>query len=302
MVRSLDDGVSGLQAEQTAMDVIGNNIANVSTTGFKSSRVTFKESMTQMLRGASRPPGMPGGTNPMQLGLGTSVGSIDTLITQGNLQSTGQITDLALEGQAYFVYSNGTGDYYSRLGALQFDSTGRLVSPTNGFALQGITAAQDGTYPASATIGDIVIPYGEKAPAKASTEITYGCNLNSDSMALGTIDHTNAFYTNVGNVGTDPVTDLYDSSGNSLGIEPGDILTVSAGNAGVVPVQIPVTAATALTPATTLQDVANAISNVANQVAPGFVNVTIANGQISVANTSGTAILNLQVTSNRLRT
>src|SRR5512139_3708071 len=109
MIRSLYDGISGLRSHQVAMDVTGNNIANVNTVGFKAGRVTFKESMAQLLKGPSRPPGEAGGTNPMQVGLGSSVGSIDTILTQGNLQSTGQITDLALEGQAYFAYSSGQG-------------------------------------------------------------------------------------------------------------------------------------------------------------------------------------------------
>src|SRR5664279_3290149 len=127
MIRSLYDGVSGLRSEQVAMDVTANNIANVNTVGFKSGRVTFKESMAQLLQGPSRPAGAAGGTNPMQIGLGTAVGSIDTILTQGNLQSTGQITDLALEGNSYFAYSSGTGTFYSRNGGLQFDSNGKVV-------------------------------------------------------------------------------------------------------------------------------------------------------------------------------
>jgi len=90
MMRALFAGVSGLRNHQTELDVIGNNIANVSTTGFKASRVTFKEAFVQQLQGALRPPGNTGGINPIQIGTGMSIGSIDQLFTQGGLESTGQ--------------------------------------------------------------------------------------------------------------------------------------------------------------------------------------------------------------------
>jgi len=181
MIRSLYSAISGLRNHQVRLDVIGNNIANVNTTGFKSGRVTFEESMAQLLKGSSRPPGFQGGTNPIQVGLGMSVGSIDTITTQGNLESTGQITDLAIEGTSYFVVSNGTGNFYTRNGAFQFDSTGRMVLPTNGFVLQGKMAAEDGTFPVGTTVGDITIPFSSQAPAKESSFVTYQGNLDSDS-------------------------------------------------------------------------------------------------------------------------
>jgi flagellar hook protein FlgE len=305
MIRSLYDGVSGLRSEQVAMDVTGNNIANVNTVGFKSGRVTFKESMVQLLKGPSRPPGAAGGTNPMQIGLGTSVGSIDTILTQGNLQSTGQITDLALEGNSYFAYSNGTGTFYSRNGGLQFDSTGRMVCPTNGFTLQGMMAAPDGTYPVGSTIGDITVPFGQKAPAKATTEVTYGCNLDSDSEGLGTVTHTNRFLASAGaaNAGGIPnpdptLTSLYDASGNSLGIMPNDVLTIRATDAAGVEHTATLTVGAANN---ALSALVTAISGVVQ--GPGFsIQNTVtqnANGSINI-NTSGGAVVNdLQITSSR---
>jgi flagellar hook protein FlgE len=298
MIRSLYDGVSGLHAQQVAMDVTANNISNVSTVGFKAGRVTFKEAMAQLLQGASRPPGAAGGTNPMQIGLGTSVGSIDTVLTQGNMQSTGQITDLALEGTSYFAYSNGQGTFYSRNGALQFDSTGKLVCPTNGYTLQGMSAASDGTYPAGSKIGDITIPFGQKAPAHATTEVTYGCNLDSDSEGLGSIDNTNRFLADNtdGALGAQPLTSLYDSSGNALGIMAGDTLTVrgydAAGNE--------YTQNLIVQPTSTLTDLTNAIKTVTSNIDPqipvsinpdGSINVTTA-GHLGVVN-------NLSVSSSR---
>src|SRR5690242_17790368 len=98
MLRSLFSAVTGLRNHQVRMDVIGNNIANVNTTAFKSGRVEFKEGFAQLVAGASRPPGDQGGTNPVQVGLGSQIGSVDTLFSQGNIETTGLSTDLALQG------------------------------------------------------------------------------------------------------------------------------------------------------------------------------------------------------------
>ena len=114
MMRALFAGVSGLRNHQTRMDVIGNNIANVNTVGFKSSRVTFKEAFAQLIEGASRPSGNLGGINPIQVGTGMNVGSIDQLFTQGSLETTGQPLDLAIQGDAMFVLNNGSRLVYSR--------------------------------------------------------------------------------------------------------------------------------------------------------------------------------------------
>jgi flagellar hook protein FlgE len=102
MMRSLFSGVSGLRNHQVRMDVIGNNVSNVNTVAFKTGRVTFKEGFAQLLQGASRPPGDHGGINPIQIGLGMQIGSIDTLFSQGNLETTGLNTDLAIQGYAFF--------------------------------------------------------------------------------------------------------------------------------------------------------------------------------------------------------
>lgn len=196
MVRSLYSGISGLRTHQVGLDVTANNIANVNTIAFKAGRATFKESMVQMLAGPSRPAGNQGGRNPMQVGLGVAVASIDTMLRQGNFQTTGQITDLALEGNAYFAFSNGSGTFYGRNGGMQLDSAGYLVSPTNGWRLQGRMADLHGNYTAASPIGDIRIPWGDKAPAKATENISFRSNLNSDSQALGTVTHTNSFLAN----------------------------------------------------------------------------------------------------------
>ena len=103
MMRSLFSGVTGLQNHQTRMDVLGNNIANVNTVGFKKGRVTFQDMLSQTIAGAARPREEVGGVNPQQVGLGMTIASIDTLHTQGSLQTTGTMTDVAIQGEGMFV-------------------------------------------------------------------------------------------------------------------------------------------------------------------------------------------------------
>ena len=187
MLRSLISSVSGLRNHLVKLDVIGNNIANVNTLGFKAGRITFKDSMSQLLSGASRPIGDLGGINPMQLGTGMSVGSVDAIMNQGVLESTGNITDLAVQGEGFFIVNDGAdGDFYSRSGAFQFDGDGKLVSPTNGFAVQGRLANFDGVIPSGVAISDIVLPFGQSTAAKQTTSLSLVGNLDAGSVK-GTI-------------------------------------------------------------------------------------------------------------------
>lgn len=132
MMRSMFSGVSGLRSHQTRMDVIGNNVANVNTLGFKSGRVTFQEVFNQTLRGAGAPDAAlgRGGTNPMQIGLGTGVGAIDTMMTRGSSQRTDNPTDLSIEGEGFFIVKGSNADTYkfTRAGNFGLDKLGNLVS------------------------------------------------------------------------------------------------------------------------------------------------------------------------------
>jgi flagellar hook protein FlgE len=245
MIRSLYASISGLKNHQTRMDIIGNNIANVNTAGYKSSRVTFEESLSQMLSGASRGVDGGGGTNPMQVGLGMNIGSIDRRMSQGNLESTGLITDLSIEGKAYFAVSDGNGTYYTRNGAFQFDSLGQMVLPTNGMVLQGKLADTNGNITTASLIGNIRVPFNDQAPAKATTDVQFARNLDSDSMAKGSVLYTQKYLRHGQN--TDLMVGAADHSGNGLGIQVGDVLTFSATNAGVtVPTNYTVTATSSM--------------------------------------------------------
>lgn len=183
MMRSLFAGVSGLRNHQVRMDVIGNNIANVNTVAFKSSRVTFEEAFAQILQGASRPPGgannVSGGRNPIQIGLGMNLGSIDMLFTQGSLETTGVDTDLAIQGDSFFVVSDGAQRFYTRSGAFQLDAGGSLVASTNGFKVQGRMAV-NGVM--TDPIVDITLPFGQKSPARATEVAVLGGNLDASAV------------------------------------------------------------------------------------------------------------------------
>lgn len=196
MMRSLYAGVSGLRNHQTRLDVIGNNIANVNTVAFKASRVTFKEAFSQLLQGASRPPGDLGGVNPIQIGSGMNIGSVDQLFSQGTLESTGQMTDLAIQGDSFFVVSNGARRYYTRAGNFQLDADGRLISANNGFVVQGINADSQGQFPSSSRIGGILLPFGQKSPPKATNGIVITGTLDAraaigDTHTLGVTVYDN---------------------------------------------------------------------------------------------------------------
>lgn len=127
-MRSLYSGVSGLRVHQTKMDVIGNNIANVNTTGFKSSRVTFSDIFSQKLSGASSPNADTGraGTNPKQIGLGVSVASIDNIMTGGAPQVTNNANDVSIEGDGFFIVGDGSGQFFTRAGSFRVDKEGSL--------------------------------------------------------------------------------------------------------------------------------------------------------------------------------
>lgn len=146
MMRSMFSGVSGLRTHQTMLDVISSNISNVNTFGYKSSRATFKDVLYQTISGASAPTANLGGVNGKQVGLGLTLNSIDSMMTQGNAQSTGQVTDLMIQGDGFFrvaeatqftglALNAGAGEAYTRAGNFSFDSQGYLTTPTGQYVI-----------------------------------------------------------------------------------------------------------------------------------------------------------------------
>src|SRR5688500_14944088 len=129
MLRSMYSGVSGLRSHQVFLDTVGNNIANVNTTGYKSSSVIFSDMLSHILTGAGAPTGFAGGTNPAQVGLGVQVAGIQTSFVQGAVQLTGRSTDMAIQGDGFFVTQLNGQQMFTRAGALSFDANGSLVAP-----------------------------------------------------------------------------------------------------------------------------------------------------------------------------
>ena len=202
MIQAMYSGVSGLKAHKIDLDVIGNNIANINTTGFKAGRVTFREMLSQTLRGAGAPTTGVGGSNPMQVGLGVGVSAIDLLTNQGSLQATGRPTDMAIEGNGLFVLGDSSGFFYSRDGSFQVDSDSNLVAAASGMKVLGwmadpATGTVDTTAPVLPTSA-LKVPIGKLGIGKATSAMSFGGNLDARTETGGQISRTAQFYDSLG--------------------------------------------------------------------------------------------------------
>ncbi|EGW1627771.1 flagellar hook protein FlgE [Campylobacter coli] len=187
MMRSLWSGVSGLQAHQVAMDVEGNNISNVNTTGFKYSRADFGTMFSQTVKIATAPTDGRGGSNPLQIGLGVSVSSTTRIHSQGSVQTTDKNTDVAIDGDGFFMVSDDGGltNYLTRSGDFKLDAYGNFVNNA-GFVVQGWNINWDTqSIDSSRTPQNIFIDPGMHIPAAQSTEVAIKANLNS-GLNIGT--------------------------------------------------------------------------------------------------------------------
>lgn len=186
MANSLFTGVAGLQINQTMLDVVGNNLANSNTTGFKGQRVLFSDLVYQTIDNATSTSGQQlGGTNPVQVGLGARVASVDANLQQGSIETTGRDLDMAIQGNGFFVARNGAQNVFTRDGAFGIDSSNYLVDPATGFRVQryGTVGEGSATAPAfqSAGNGDIQIPIGTGIPGQATSDITLSGNLSASA-------------------------------------------------------------------------------------------------------------------------
>ncbi|MDM5223751.1 flagellar hook protein FlgE [Peribacillus sp. NJ11] len=179
MLRSMYSGISGLKNLQTKLDVIGNNVANVNTYGFKKSRVTFSDAMNQTVSGASAATANKGGTNSKQIGLGSTIATIDTIHTQSSLQTTGRDLDLGISGDGYFIVKQGDALSYTRAGNFYLDDNGTLVN-SNGLKVQAFKVDENGKR--SKTIGDVAVNVNAILPAVTSTKISVSENLAADAI------------------------------------------------------------------------------------------------------------------------
>jgi len=204
MIQAMYNGVSGLRAHKTMMDVISNNIANVNTVGYKAAQVSFREAFSQTLRGGSAPSGGGvGGTNPAQLGLGVAVGSVDVSQNQGSLQPTGKLTDLAVEGNGFFILSDGSSQSYSRDGSFTIDRDGNLVSSSGLKVLGWMANPQTGVIntlePVNPSMA-VRVPVGQLS--RQTSQITYGGNLDSKTIPGETRSVSALIYDSLGTAHT----------------------------------------------------------------------------------------------------
>lgn len=169
MLRSMYSGISGMKNFQTKLDVIGNNIANVNTYGFKKGRVTFKDTMNQTIAGASAAQDNRGGKNAMQVGLGSTLATIDTIHTGSSLQTTGRSLDLGIDGDGYFVVRQGNAQYYTRAGNFYLDDNGTLIN-ADGLKVQSYD---------NGVLRDITVNVNAVLPAVATSQIPFSGNLPS---------------------------------------------------------------------------------------------------------------------------
>jgi flagellar hook protein FlgE len=215
---ALAAGVTGLQAHQKMLDVAGNNLANVNTTAFKASSITFSELLSETIKKASQPTSTVGGTNPQQMGTGVGVAGITPNMTQGSIVNTGNPLDLALEGEGYFVVSDGQQSIFTRAGAFAVDANSMLVDPATGYRVQRISAIGESDGFQIAGVSDLYVPYGVPMPAQLTSTMTLSGNLSSDTtlstpqiQVLG----SNVSYTSGGTAatGTTLIADLSEYTG-----------------------------------------------------------------------------------------
>ncbi len=192
MLRSLFSGITGLRAHQQMMDVTGNNIANVNSSGYKSQTAVFESVISQ----AVKAPGAPvagganaaarGGVNGVQIGLGVQLAGVSTNFGQGSSQLTGVSTDFAIQGSGFFTTNNGTENLFTRAGSFTLDANGKLVSP-DGSIVQGYMADAVGTINPNAAPEDVTLPIATLLPAVESTTMKFTGNLSADAAVGATV-------------------------------------------------------------------------------------------------------------------
>jgi len=284
---ALSSGVTGLQAHQKMLDVAGNNLANVNTTAFKASRITFSELLSETIKKASQPTSSIGGTNPQQMGSGVSISSIGPNMTQGNIVNTGNPLDLAIEGEGYFVLSDGQQNIYTRAGGFAVDADSNFVDPNTGYRVQRIGSEGEVEGFQVAGNSDLHVPYDVAIPAKATSQIAVSGNLSADA-ALSTpraqVLTSGVAYTCDGGTAATTSTELdqldqFSGGGESdgqLGVGQSGTITIS----GYHPDGTALSSGLTLTvsPDTTLGDL---IDHLNNNVLTGAT-ASLVNGQIRI--------------------
>lgn len=236
LIRALNSAISGLAAQQTRIDIIGDNLANVDTTGFKSGRATFQTVLSQTMSFGTAPQGFLGGIDPKQLGLGVQIADTSKNFTQGNLKATGNPGDLAIEGDGFFVMLNENGSpVYTRDGSFSLNPANYLHSPTNGFIVQGWMADFDTfSVTTGGPVSNVEIPVGDLRIAQETDNVYLDGNLNGagEIANSGSVLESEAFWDlNAASAATANtlLTDLGKSGGAiDFTLSAGDIIEISA--------------------------------------------------------------------------
>jgi flagellar hook protein FlgE len=201
MLQAMLAGVASIRAQQTRMNVIGNNLANVNTTAFKGSRITFQDMISQTIRGANGPSGALGGQNPLQFGLGVLVAGTDANMEQGSLNATNRQGDLAIQGNGFFAVSDGTSISFTRDGAFDIDAAGDLVMRATGQRVMGWQADNFGRIDTTLAIDSkskINVPVGQLSAVQATSEVTLAGNLKGTAGATESWTTTVRVYNSLG--------------------------------------------------------------------------------------------------------
>ncbi|MBX3438555.1 MAG: flagellar hook-basal body complex protein, partial [Planctomycetaceae bacterium] len=294
MANALLTGVSGLSSHQKLLEVIGNNLANLNTTAYKTRRVVFSDLFYETIQGPSGGrPGVIGGTNPIQVGSGSRVSQIDLIRTQGNLVSTGAPLDLAMDGEGYFSVHTGAEVLFTRAGAFKVDDTGILVDASTGYRVQRFgtvgDAGGDGGGFQIAGDNDIRIPLGATVPGRATSNVTLQGNLPSDAKGPAVEVLRNQAAWTTGGIPATSATLLNALDLTSVAYVPGDTIQI----AGTDVDGSPVSSSLAVDGTTTLGQLVAAI----NAAYPGATASLDANARITLtADEPGEAYLSLTLT------
>lgn len=287
MGSALTVGVTGLKAHQTMLDVAGNNLANVNTTAFKASQITFSEVLGETVKNASQPSATVGGTNPIQTGSGVNVATIARNLTQGNTVNTNNPLDLAIDGEGYFVFNDGQRNVYSRAGSLGVDSSSNLYDPATGFLVQRIGSIGESDGFQTPGVSNIKVPYGVAMPAKATTTVDVSGNLSADAVL--TTPQTNVMESSLAYTTSNGETAVATTEIDQLDQFSGTASTGTISISGYNMDGDALTVGSTLTVggSTTLQDVLDYINGIlsasANQNADGtYATASLAGGKIVV--------------------
>lgn len=287
---ALNSGVTGLQAHQQMLDVTGNNLANVNTTAYKSSRINFSELLSETVKKASQPTSSVGGTNSQQVGTGVAVSGFTYNMNQGDIVSTGNPLDMAIEGEGYFVLYDGEKNVYTRAGIFSVDASYNLVDASTGYIVQRIgTAGEADGFQASGD-SNIKVPYDVGMPAQETTSIVLAGNLSSDATATTTATNilTSSLRYTVDNTApqlTTAIGSLDQFSGGSgtggaMGASQSGTITIS----GIDPDGTALSSGLtfAVTATTTI---GNFIDHLNNNVLGGDATASLVNGEIVITDT-----------------